>query len=127
VLDLVDPTGSGGRLGGQCGNARLDKANRKNAARDHDGEIAARPGQQQPSHCRTSIGQPPLPIAFRGPWRVHGAGRHHAWGREARFRRQSAAGAVSYWKVIMSVRLNVVAFGFKGSFAKFALPEFKTL
>ena len=35
--------------------------------------------------------------------------------------------AVSYWKVIMSVRLSVVAFGFKGSFAKFALPEFKTL
>jgi hypothetical protein len=35
--------------------------------------------------------------------------------------------AVSYWKVIMSVRLNVVAFGFKGWFAKFALPEFKTL
>jgi hypothetical protein len=34
---------------------------------------------------------------------------------------------VSYWKVIMSVRLSVVAFGFKGSFAKFALPEFKTL
>jgi hypothetical protein len=33
----------------------------------------------------------------------------------------------SYWKVIMSVRLSVVAFGFKGSFAKFALPEFKTL
>jgi hypothetical protein len=26
----------------------------------------------------------------------------------------------------MSVRLSVVAFGFKGSFAKFALPEFKT-
>jgi hypothetical protein len=37
------------------------------------------------------------------------------------------AGGVSYWKVIMSVRLSVVAFGFKGSFAKFALPEFKTL
>jgi len=35
--------------------------------------------------------------------------------------------AVSYWKVIMSVRLSVAAFGFKGSFAKFALPEFKTL
>jgi hypothetical protein len=32
-----------------------------------------------------------------------------------------------YWKVIMSVRLSVVAFGFKGSFARFALPEFKTL
>jgi|SRR5712671_3847634 len=32
-----------------------------------------------------------------------------------------------YSKVIMSVRLSVVAFGFKGSFAKFALPEFKTL
>jgi hypothetical protein len=80
VLDLVDPTGPGGRLGGQCGNARLDKANRKNAARDHDGEIAARPGQQQPSHCRTSIGQPPLPIALMGPWRVDYAGRHHAWG-----------------------------------------------
>ena len=32
-----------------------------------------------------------------------------------------------YWKVIISVRLSVVAFGFKGSFAKFALPEFKTL
>jgi hypothetical protein len=49
---------------------------------------------------------------------------------DARFRRQLAAGgrlAVSYWKVIMSVRLSVVAFGFKGSFAKFALPEFKTL
>jgi len=42
---------------------------------------------------------------------------------------RSAGGglAVSYWKVIMSVRLSVVAFGFKGSFAKFALPEFKTL
>ncbi len=41
----------------------------------------------------------------------------------------SASGglAVSHWKVIMSVRLSVVAFGFKGSFAKFALPEFKTL
>jgi hypothetical protein len=35
--------------------------------------------------------------------------------------------AVAYWKVIRSVRLSVVAFGFKGSFAKFALPEFKTL
>jgi hypothetical protein len=34
---------------------------------------------------------------------------------------------VACWKVIMSVRLSVVAFGFKGSFAKFALPEFKTL
>jgi hypothetical protein len=32
-----------------------------------------------------------------------------------------------YWKVIMSVRLRVVAFGFKGWLAKFALPEFKTL
>jgi len=32
-----------------------------------------------------------------------------------------------YWKVIMSVRLSVVALGFNGSFAKFALPEFKTL
>jgi hypothetical protein len=36
-----------------------------------------------------------------------------------------ASGA--YWKVIMSVRLRVVALGFKGAFAKFALPEFKTL
>ncbi len=35
--------------------------------------------------------------------------------------------ARAYWKVIMSVRLNVVAFGFKGWFARFALPEFKTL
>ena len=34
---------------------------------------------------------------------------------------------VSYWKVIMSVRLSVVAFDFKGSLAKFALPEFNTL
>ena len=33
----------------------------------------------------------------------------------------------SLLEVIMSVRLSVVAFGFKGSFAKFALPEFKTL
>jgi hypothetical protein len=33
---------------------------------------------------------------------------------------------VSYWKVIMSIRLSVVAFDFKGSLAKFALPEFNT-
>ena len=38
-----------------------------------------------------------------------------------------AQGPGSYWKVIMSVRLRVVALGFKGAFAKFALPEFKTL
>jgi hypothetical protein len=41
--------------------------------------------------------------------------------------RASSRLAVSYWKVIMSVRLRVVALGFKGAFAKFALPEFKTL
>jgi hypothetical protein len=33
---------------------------------------------------------------------------------------------VTYWKVIMFVRLSVVAFDFKGSLAKFALPEFNT-
>ena len=50
---------------------------------------------------------------------------HNKWNASG----QSAGGglSVSYWKVIMSVRLSVVAFGFKGSFAKFALPEFKTL
>jgi hypothetical protein len=41
--------------------------------------------------------------------------------------RQAPRQAAAYWKMIMSVRLSVVAFGFKGSFAKFALPEFKTL
>ena len=35
--------------------------------------------------------------------------------------------AVSYWKVIRSVRVSVTAFAFKGAFAKFSLPEFKTL
>jgi hypothetical protein len=33
----------------------------------------------------------------------------------------------SYWKAIMSVRVRVTAFAFKGAFARFALPEFKTL
>jgi hypothetical protein len=42
-------------------------------------------------------------------------------------RRGPRARAVAYWNVIKSVRLNVVAFGFKGWFARFALPEFKTL
>ena len=41
--------------------------------------------------------------------------------------RQAPRQVVAHLKVIMSVRLSVVAFGFKGSFAKFALPEFKTL
>ena len=35
--------------------------------------------------------------------------------------------AASYWNVIRSERVSVTAFGFKGSFTRFALPEFKTL
>jgi hypothetical protein len=35
--------------------------------------------------------------------------------------------ASCHWNVIMSVRLSVTAFGFRGSFRRFALPEFKTL
>jgi hypothetical protein len=31
----------------------------------------------------------------------------------------------AYWNVIKSVRLNVVDFGFRGSFARLALPAFK--
>jgi hypothetical protein len=42
-------------------------------------------------------------------------------------RRGRRTRVVAYWNVIMSVRLNVVPFGFKGAFARFALPEFKTL
>ena len=34
---------------------------------------------------------------------------------------------VPYWKAIKSVRLSVTDFGFNGSFARLALPEFKTL
>ncbi len=44
--------------------------------------------------------------------------------------RQGAGGvllASCHWNVIMSVRLSVTAFGFRGSFRRFALPEFKTL
>ena len=32
-----------------------------------------------------------------------------------------------HWNVMRSVRLSVTAFAFRGSFPRFALPEFKTL
>ena len=35
--------------------------------------------------------------------------------------------AALYWNAIKSERLSVTDFGFNGSFAKLALPEFKTL
>ena len=38
------------------------------------------------------------------------------------FRGEEDVTAVSYWKVIMSVRLSVGAFGFKGSFVRLPLP-----
>jgi hypothetical protein len=67
-----------------------------------------------PHHPGTPVRQTAAGI---GPKQTERPLGHRAGGRLA----------VSYWKVIMSVRLSVVAFGFKGSFAKFALPEFKTL
>jgi hypothetical protein len=48
---LAHPVGPGGRLGGQGGNAGLDKAIGADAARQHGGETTAyrRPGE--PSGC----------------------------------------------------------------------------
>jgi hypothetical protein len=67
------------------------------------------------NHCSASLDQNRRSSSSTAPSPIFG----RAFG--------ARRGRGLYWNVTMSVRLDVVAFGLNGSFARFALPEFKTL
>jgi hypothetical protein len=55
VAEMVPGSADRDMTLGPEGGGQYRNASRKNATRVHDGEIAARPAQPQPLHCRGSI------------------------------------------------------------------------